>query len=132
MDAAAEGSAGVVLIADDDLQVRTIMVRMLERIGFEALAAATDAETLEVFREHAARIDVAILDVGLEEGGGPAALEQMLAITSGFGILLTSGDPPNPELAQRIESWGAQFLAKPFRAAELREAVVNLVAVRSS
>lgn len=132
MDAVSEDRAGVVLLADDDPLVRKIMSRTLERAGLEVLAAATDTEALALFREHAERIDVAILDVGLEDRGGPATLEEMLAIAPGFGILFSSGHFPDAELALRLESWDAQFLAKPFRVGELREIVTSLMESRAS
>jgi len=122
----------VILIADDDPQVRRIMDRMLGQAGFEVLLAVDDEQAVEVFRAECERIDVVVLDIGLEKEGGPAALERMRAHSSAFHVLMTSGDVPSEALRQRLEEVGGVFLPKPFRAAMLLEVIAGLLDRSSS
>lgn len=132
MDPAEKNEARVILVADDDPQVRRIMGRMLSQAGFEVLLAIHDEQAVELFQAEFARIEVVILDLGLEREGGMATFERMREISSDFSVLFASGDTPSQELHQRLEEVGGTFLAKPFRAAALREEVARLLGARSS
>lgn len=132
MDPSENNEARVMLVADDDPQVRRVMERMLGQAGFEVLLAADDEKAVELFRAEFERIDVVILDIGLEREGGAATLERMREISSDFRVLMASGDLPPEELRQRLEEVGGAFLAKPFRAATLHEEIARLLGPSSS
>ena len=132
MDPSENNERRVILVADDDSQVRRIMDRMLGQAGFEVLLAADDEQAVALFQAECARIDVVVLDIGLEKEGGAATFERMCGISSAFGVLMTSGDAPSEALRERLEEVGGAFLPKPFRAAMLHEAIAGLLDRNSS
>ncbi len=132
VDSAAENQARLILVADDDPQIRQIMGRMLRRAGYAVLIAATDAEAVERFESEIDRIELVILDLGLARQGAEATLDRMRAISTDFAVLVASGEPPSRAFRRRLRELGGGFLTKPFRAIALREEVARLLAARDS
>jgi hypothetical protein len=54
--------AGTILLVDDEESVRIMGIRMLERVGFEVLAAMDGREALEIYRERHEEIALVLLD----------------------------------------------------------------------
>ena len=48
----ADGGASVILVIDDDAEVRWATVRMLEGAGFQVLAGGSASEAIELTRQH--------------------------------------------------------------------------------
>ena len=63
--APAAGSAGVVLVADDDATNRKLAVRQLEKLGYEAFAAGNGVEALAALDQPA--LDAVLLDMQMPE-----------------------------------------------------------------
>ncbi|MED5261022.1 MAG: response regulator [Myxococcota bacterium] len=130
VDSAAENQARLILVADDDPQVRHIMGRMLRRAGYAVLFAATDDEAVERFESELDRIELVVLDLGLARGGAEATLERMLEISTDFAVLIASGEPPSQAFRRRLRQLGGGFLTKPFRATALSGEVQRLLAAK--
>jgi DNA-binding response OmpR family regulator len=109
-----EGSAGTVLVADDEAMLLRLVENVLRRAGFRVLTATTSTEALEVFREAPEAIDTVLIDAGMPPGGAAEALREMLALRSGVGVVVSSGGSPTDELQQLLRDCGGRFLSKPF------------------
>ena len=115
--------AGAVLVVDDETIVREVAVRILERAGFSVMSACDGREAVEVFRAHAHEIACVLLDVTMPNVDGPEALEALRAVRSDVRVLLSSGYT-HAEVDRRVDRRTvAGFVAKPYRAAQLVDAV---------
>lgn len=103
-----------VLLADDEIGIRSILTVMLRRNGFHVLTAENGDEALAVFKAHSQEIGIVLFDVQMPLLSGPAALDQIRRIAPDVRAILTSG-LLRQELVERypIEPPWA-FLAKPF------------------
>lgn len=111
---------GVVLLADDEPDVRAVCSRILERMGFQVLAASNGRESLELFKEHMQKIVCVVLDLTMPELDGMAAFRLIHAINPAIPVILASGYDGH-DIAGRVASEGlAGFLQKPFMPQELR------------
>jgi CheY-like chemotaxis protein len=116
--AAAKPAASVLVVEDDD-KVRALTVALLDELGFHAAAAARPGEALSALEADPA-ITAMVTDFNLPEydGGELArralALRPDLRIVIASGRALGSGDLPDPAIL---------VLRKPFRAADLAEAI---------
>ncbi len=72
--------AGVVLVVEDDVSARTVIVEMLSQVGVHCLEAADGVTAIRLFRE--ARPDLVVLDVGLPQMDGFSVVAE---IRSGAG-----------------------------------------------
>jgi EAL domain-containing protein (putative c-di-GMP-specific phosphodiesterase class I)/signal transduction histidine kinase/FixJ family two-component response regulator len=112
-----------VLVVDDQRELRAATARVLTDAGCTVLEAATAADARRICVSHDGTIHVAILDVLLSDGRGDLLADELRALRADLEILLISGYPASA-LGARID--GAKLLAKPFRPAQLREAIANL------
>jgi DNA-binding response OmpR family regulator len=110
-----------VLVIDDDADVRSVLLRALERDGHvvsEARDLAGARRALE-----SGPLDVIVLDVGLPDGSGIDLLRALRAERESTPVLVVTA---RSEVARRVEGLDAgadDFLAKPFAVAELRARV---------
>lgn len=107
-----------VLIADDDIVVRDVVRRYLERDGLEVAVADDGHEALRVMA--AERIDVAVLDVMMP---GPDGLALCRSLRRGGDytvpvILLTALGEEDDRIAG-LEAGADDYLTKPFSPREL-------------
>src|SRR3954465_9470051 len=107
-----------VLIADDDIVVRDVVRRYLERDGLEVAVAGDGSEALRVLGTQ--RIDVAVLDVMMP---GPNGLSLCRTLRQGEGysvavILLTALGEEDDRIAG-LEAGADDYLTKPFSPREL-------------
>jgi two-component system cell cycle sensor histidine kinase/response regulator CckA len=106
-----------ILLAEDEERVRKVVVQILERAGYRAIAAADGLEAIRLLRERTEPVHLVLLDVVMPELGGPETWEQMRSLRGGLRVLFTSGYADDRYLSRLPP--GAEVVAKPFRTEEL-------------
>lgn len=110
-------SAGLILVVEDDAELRELVMRGLAQEGFEAIGAATGASAMQ--RVSAQAPDGLVIDIGLPDADGRDVCQALRSqgIQSPV-IFLTARDA----LTDRLSGFGAggdDYLIKPFSLAEL-------------
>jgi CheY-like chemotaxis protein len=106
-----------VLVAEDDTMIGTLLGEVLTGMGYDVCAIeATQADTVAAAVRH--QPDVMIVDAWLGDGSGVAAVEEVLR-TRFVPHVFVSGDT----LAVQARCPGAVVLQKPFREADLAQAI---------
>ena len=82
---------GVVLVVDDEDNVRRSTELLLRGLGFEVLGARDGAEAIQVFKAESGRIDAVLLDLTMPKMNGIEALQVLRAIAPAVPVILTSG-----------------------------------------
>ncbi len=120
------------LIADDEDMVREATQNMVEHLGFSVVSAADGREAVELFRRVGGQVALVLLDFTMPILDGPATLAELRRLRPDVKVLLASGFDET-EMAKRC---GAErpdgFLQKPYRLANLRDAVQAALAAPSS
>ena len=80
--------AGTILLVDDEESVRIMGTRMLERVGFEVLAASDGREALEIYRARPDDIALVLLDLTMPDLDGEETFRELRRIC----LLYTSFD----------------------------------------
>jgi two-component system cell cycle sensor histidine kinase/response regulator CckA len=110
---------GTVLVIDDEIGVRSTLVRLLERLGFKVLTAADGSAGIEIVRNRLHDIDCVLLDLTIPGMPSAVAARTIRQLHPMLPIVLMSGYSLE-DMAQSLqEAAGMQFLPKPFRPAEL-------------
>ena len=78
------------LVADDDLQVRSTMVRMIQSLGFTCLEAGNGEEALSLL-ENEGEVPLVISDINMPGMDGLGLLEGILARYPDTAIIMLSG-----------------------------------------
>ncbi len=128
----AEGQSaggGRVLLADDEEDVRGVVHAMLETLGYEVIEARDGLEAVEIFRRHAAEIDLVILDLVMPRLTGEAALGQIRRIAPSVPAILVSGYDESGRISEIVAAGFGGFLQKPFRRQDLGKKVRELLGV---
>ena len=107
-----QGDPLVILIADDELLVRSMVEEILEGEGRILLTARDGIEALRVSREYPRHIDLLLSDMDMPELSGLELARQLLLERKEIKILLTSGAP-------LTSGTRLPFLSKPFTVDEL-------------
>jgi PAS domain S-box-containing protein len=108
-----------ILVAEDEVTVRSLVHRVLERQGYTVLAATNGAEALELATRYAGKIDLLLTDVVMPELGGPALAGQLAPERSDMRVLFMSGYTDQEILRRGVAEFHAGFIAKPFSPATL-------------
>lgn len=111
-----------VLVVDDDGDVRDVIIGMLVDNGFVATAATGGAAMRDLLAADAVPIDAIVLDA-LMPGEVSASLA-LHAKTLRIPVVMISGSIDSIKFA---EDNGLQLLRKPFRIAELIQAVEDAI-----
>lgn len=115
-----------VLVVDDEARLTALAAGMLRRDGHEATEASSGNEALE--RLAAERFDLVISDLSMGEGMNgwelAASLDQ---VAPGLPVVLATGWGAAIDEAEARNRGVKAVLAKPFRIAELRDAVARAI-----
>jgi DNA-binding response OmpR family regulator len=126
MSAPAGGSS--IVVADDDADIRGLIVFTLERRGYVVYPAASGDVALELARSVAPQL--VVLDVMMPGLTGLEVARELRAdsATAGIPILILSAQGQAAEIAAGLASGACEYLVKPFLPRELSERVGALLA----
>jgi PAS domain S-box-containing protein len=118
------GGHETVLLVEDEIPLLTIVSQILRQKGYQVLEATSGVAALELWKKHAAEIDLLLTDIVMPQGySGVTLAETLQTERPGLKVLLTSGY--SHELDQRPSPAGKpwQVLEKPAPPQRLLEAV---------
>ena len=107
-------SGETVLLVEDQDDVRTLTLRILEREGYVVLPAASGQDALALAASHADRIHLLLTDVVMPGLSGREVAEQLTAMRPGTRVLFMSGYTDNVIAQRGVLDPGMAFLSKPF------------------
>jgi two-component system KDP operon response regulator KdpE len=106
----------VVLIIDDEPQIRRLMEITLQRSGFRVVQAATGEEG--ILHTGMSRPDLVILDLGLPDMEGQEVLRRLRQIRP-VPVIILSVRSSEQDIVTLLENGADDYLVKPFRTGEL-------------
>lgn len=102
--------ASTVLVADDEITVRTLATAVLRRRGYGVSSAEDGQEALEVFEEQPEDIGLLLTDLNMPRKNGIELIRDVKAIKPEQPVVAMSGDLPQ----WRDQLGGTPTLEKPF------------------
>ena len=116
-----------IVVADDEADIRRLIVFTLKRRGYTVLEASAGDMALDLIRQELP--DLAVLDVMMP---GLTGLEVAQALgadpaTSGIPIVMLSAKGQATEIEAGIASGARAYLVKPFRPQELAAQVAEVL-----
>ena len=130
--AATEGRSGSggVLVVDDEVLVRNLILKALTNCGYEVFAAQDGREAIRVFEANADQIHAVVLDMSMPVLGGKPTLAALRERQAALPVVLMSGYTEEQALGDLPHGPDLAFLHKPFTIVELADAVSSVMPTR--
>jgi signal transduction histidine kinase/CheY-like chemotaxis protein len=117
----------IVLVVEDEEQVRVMTVEALRDLGYEVVDAAHGDAALARLGE-LARIDLLFTDIVMPGMNGRELADRVCAARPGTPVLYTTGYTRNAVVHNGMLDAGVSFLAKPFTVEQLARKVAEAIA----
>jgi signal transduction histidine kinase len=107
-------SLETVLVVEDEQAVRDLTVKMLQKLGYKILTAASGAEAIEISRMHAGPIALLLTDVVMPSMSGRQLADALRPQRPDMKVLFLSGYTEDTIVHHGVLDPNVQFLPKPF------------------
>jgi PAS domain S-box-containing protein len=122
------GRGEVILVVEDEPDVRRMAERMLTKNGYSVFGTGVGEEALAICREEELEIDLLLTDVIMPEMLGTELVERVKLLRPGISIVFMSGYSHEVLAPGALaEQNGCAFIEKPFSAGELLKAIRELL-----
>ena len=125
---ASRANAEVVLLVEDEAQLRKLVAQVLRQSGYEVLVAEGPREALEMARERVGAINLLLTDVVMPNMSGPELAEQLCEARPQTRVLYMSGYAESGVADGGFLRPEVQLLAKPFTFEQLLAHVRDVLA----
>jgi CheY-like chemotaxis protein len=123
------GQGELVLVVDDESDIRKVTVGLLEAQKYRVLSAANGEEALTLFLQHADAVRAVLTNLHMPGMGGLALLQALRVLDYlSVGFVVASGDEGEVHDDEFARLGVAEFLPKPTPRARLLQAVAKAVA----
>lgn len=118
----------LVLVADDDADIRALVAFRLRKSGYDVLEAGNGSDALRLARERTPAL--AVLDWMMPGLTGIEVVEQLRAdpATADVPVVLLTARVQEADMARGLEAGADAYLKKPFSPKELSERVAETLA----
>jgi two-component system cell cycle sensor histidine kinase/response regulator CckA len=113
------GNGELIMVIDDEADIREITTRTLESNGYRVIAAKDGREAVELYQNEADNIHLVLTDMVMPNLDGPGTIRALMEINPGVRIVATSGVKTTGKLAEATEVGAKTFLPKPYTADKL-------------
>jgi PAS domain S-box-containing protein len=117
-----------ILLAEDNVEVRNLTTVILERAGYQVVAAENGEQAVTRFAADPAAFSLAILDLVMPGLGGREAGARMREARGDLPLLFMSGYDAGSQDGAAVALPRSLLLSKPFSANKLKEAVSRILA----
>ena len=116
---------GGILLVDDDLMLRDLGRRMLEKLGEVVYVVGSGAEALEFLAARAPDVSLMVTDLTMPGMSGLDLIDAVKLQYAGLPVAAISGYVVNPDARARLDARGVPFLPKPFAVPDLARLIAN-------
>lgn len=111
----------VILLADDEENIRSVLGALLRNAGHEVIEVTDAEEAIRAVEQHP--LDVALLDILLGSGNGLDVARHIHDVRPDVRVILMTGEPNFATARQSISLRIFDYLVKPFE----KEAVIETI-----
>ncbi len=113
------GASGRALLVGDEAQIRELVRRMFERLGYTVLFASDGADALDLFRDKGRPVDLVLFDLTMDGRGCVEILQAIRRWDPKVPVILSSGYSEEEIRSRHGDMEYSGFLQKPYGSADL-------------
>jgi DNA-binding response OmpR family regulator len=114
-----------ILIAEDQELMRTVLVKFIQRAGFDVITAENGEEAIELYR--AEKPTLVISDIKMPKMNGLVLLKEIKKIDEKALVILITGFGSEDILLQALRGGAINFFKKPFKVEEVIDVIHHAV-----
>jgi PAS domain S-box-containing protein len=122
---------GRILVMDDEAEVREVLGKILERLGYQASFAADGYEAIKIFKETVElgqSFEAILMDLTIPGGiGGKETLAQIKKIDPQVKAIVSSGYSDDAIMADYREYGFSDAISKPYKISELSQILHKVI-----
>ena len=108
-----KGGTETILLAEDDVKLRQLIVIVLEQMGYTVITAENGDDAVAKFRENKDRIQLLLFDIMMPKKGGIEAYEEIMKVMPKVSVLFASGYSSDMLSEKALIKEGAIVISKP-------------------
>ncbi|WP_224959519.1 PAS domain S-box protein [Geomonas subterranea] len=121
------GGTETLLLAEDDVEVRRLLVTVLTRFGYRVIEAADGQQAVDLFLAHRDSIALVVMDLIMPKKNGMEAGLEIVQLKPGTRILYSSGYTSDFMERRGILEQGIQLIMKPVQPVQLLRKVREML-----
>lgn len=127
LDQAVMGDRQVILVVDDEDDLRELTVEALHGFGYASLVASDGQKALDIYAEHKERISLVLLDLNMPGMSGQRCLRELLRMDPGVKVLVVSGNAMGSQINKVLRDGAVGFIGKPYQLVALVTKIREIV-----
>ena len=120
------GSETILLVDDEDIVINAAKP-MLEKLGYQVMAAESGQQAVDMVRQKGDGIDLVILDLIMPEMDGGATFDRIREIQPAMPVILASGYGMNEQVRGILQRGCNAFIQKPFNISMLSQNIRKIL-----
>ena len=116
---------GKVLVVDDELEVRQVLLEFLSSRGYDVTTASGGAEAVAMVE--AVKPDLVLLDVAMPDMDGVETLKRIVAIEPALAVIMVTANADIGVTSKLLALGAVDYVPKPFDLDYLDQAVSTQV-----
>ena len=125
--APSEGGSETILVAEDAVEVRHVLVSILTGLGYRVLEAGDGVEALRVLQDRGGEVSLVITDVVMPRMGGADLYREAVTVAPSCRFLFSSGYAESALEEGLVDGERAHFIAKPYGVDDLASVVRQIL-----
>lgn len=118
-----------ILIIDDSEEVITMLSNLIEALGHNPKGTQHSTEALELYKLNS--FDVVLCDIFMPEKNGLDVLKEIMDYDPNAAVIVMTGMSTTERAVTTFRTGGRDYLEKPFKIMDLREAINTALKYRS-
>ncbi|MBK9215975.1 MAG: PAS domain S-box protein [Chloracidobacterium sp.] len=120
-DVLPRGNGEMILVVDDEANIRSVAEATLAKFGYRTLQAGTGSDALRIYKENATQIAAVLTDLAMARMDGLALITELRQLRPGLRIVVMSGLITDTQTAELTSLGVDECLLKPYSARALIE-----------
>jgi len=122
-----QGGTETILLAEDDADVRSLVVTVLTKFGYNVIQAVDGQDVIDKFTEHGDSISMILMDMIMPKKNGKEAHVEIAARKPGVKVLYSSGYTSDFIQSRGVSEEGIELVMKPVQPMELLRKVREIL-----